>query len=79
MLNNGVRLFGRIDEASIIPMKGMALLVLRTICRSLLLPKLSWQDAYKGRFEPIGDDFDDSSLQVLDGINEVPGLAQSLN
>jgi dipeptidyl aminopeptidase/acylaminoacyl peptidase len=31
-----------------------------------------------GRYEPIGDDFNDSSLQILDGVDEVPGLAQSL-
>jgi dipeptidyl aminopeptidase/acylaminoacyl peptidase len=32
----------------------------------------------EGRFEPIGDDFSDSSLQVLDGVDEVPGLAETL-
>ena len=31
-----------------------------------------------GRYEPVGDDFRDSSLQVLDGIDEVPGLAETL-
>lgn len=31
-----------------------------------------------GRYEPIGDDFNDTSLQVLDGANEVPGLAETL-
>jgi dipeptidyl aminopeptidase/acylaminoacyl peptidase len=28
-----------------------------------------------GRYEPIGDDFNDSSLQVLEGVEKVPGLA----
>ncbi len=27
-----------------------------------------------GRFEPIGDDFEGSSIQVLDGASDVPGL-----
>jgi dipeptidyl aminopeptidase/acylaminoacyl peptidase len=31
-----------------------------------------------GRYEPIGDDFNGSSLQVLDGVDEVPGLAKTL-
>ena len=31
-----------------------------------------------GRFEPIGDDFQDSSIQVLAGESEVPGLAAQL-
>jgi dipeptidyl aminopeptidase/acylaminoacyl peptidase len=32
-----------------------------------------------GRFEPIGDDFKGSSLQVLEGIAEVPELAAALD
>jgi len=32
----------------------------------------------EGRYEPIGDDFNDSSLQVLEGADAVPGLADSL-
>jgi hypothetical protein len=31
-----------------------------------------------GRFEPIGNDFDGSSLQVLDGAGVVPGLPEAL-
>jgi dipeptidyl aminopeptidase/acylaminoacyl peptidase len=31
-----------------------------------------------GRYEPVGDDFDDSSLQVLEGVEEIPGLAEAL-
>ncbi|HEY8506865.1 MAG TPA: prolyl oligopeptidase family serine peptidase, partial [Steroidobacteraceae bacterium] len=31
-----------------------------------------------GRFEPIGDDFAGSSLQVLEGAEHVPGLAEAL-
>jgi hypothetical protein len=31
-----------------------------------------------GRHEPIGDDFTGSSLQVLEGAQHVPGLAQAL-
>jgi dipeptidyl aminopeptidase/acylaminoacyl peptidase len=31
-----------------------------------------------GRYEPIGDDFNGASLQVLDGVDEVPGLAKTL-
>ena len=31
-----------------------------------------------GRFEPIGDDFRDSSIQVLAGESDVPGLASKL-
>jgi dienelactone hydrolase len=31
-----------------------------------------------GRFEPIGNDFDGSSLQVLDGAEVVPGLPEAL-
>ena len=32
----------------------------------------------KGRYEPIGDDFKGSSLQVLTGATEVPGLQEAL-
>jgi dipeptidyl aminopeptidase/acylaminoacyl peptidase len=32
-----------------------------------------------GRQEPIGDDFEGSSLQVLVGANEIPGLEESLS
>jgi len=32
----------------------------------------------EGRYEPIGDDFNDSSLQVLEGADAVPGLVDSL-
>ena len=28
-----------------------------------------------GRFEPIGDDFEGSSVQVIVGEDEIPGLA----
>jgi dipeptidyl aminopeptidase/acylaminoacyl peptidase len=31
-----------------------------------------------GRYEPIGDDFEGSSLQVLEGAAGVPGLAEKL-
>jgi dipeptidyl aminopeptidase/acylaminoacyl peptidase len=31
-----------------------------------------------GRCEPIGDDFSGSSLQILEGVDEVPGLAEPL-
>ena len=31
-----------------------------------------------GRFEPIGDDFSDSSIQVLAGESDVPGLSEKL-
>jgi len=31
-----------------------------------------------GRFEPIGDDFEGASLQVLEGADYVPGLADAL-
>ncbi len=31
----------------------------------------------KGRYEPIGDDFAGSSLQVLDGADEIPGLPEA--
>ena len=31
-----------------------------------------------GRFEPIGNDFDGSSLQVLEGAAVVPGLPEAL-
>ena len=31
-----------------------------------------------GRFEPIGDDFRDSSIQVLAGESGVPGLSAKL-
>jgi dipeptidyl aminopeptidase/acylaminoacyl peptidase len=31
-----------------------------------------------GRFEPIGDDFEGASLQVLEGTDYVPGLADAL-
>lgn len=31
-----------------------------------------------GRYEPIGDDFAGSSLQVLEGAQHVPGLAQAI-
>jgi dipeptidyl aminopeptidase/acylaminoacyl peptidase len=31
-----------------------------------------------GRFEPVGNDFANSSLQVLQGANQVPGLADAL-
>lgn len=36
-------------------------------------------DCLDGRFEPIGDDFRGASLQVLEGIGEVPGLQQALD
>jgi hypothetical protein len=32
----------------------------------------------EGRYEPIGDDFNGSSLQVLEGAEAVPGLVKSL-
>jgi dipeptidyl aminopeptidase/acylaminoacyl peptidase len=32
----------------------------------------------EGRYEPVGDDFQGSSLQVLTGAAEVPGLEQAL-
>ena len=32
-----------------------------------------------GRYEPIGDDFENSSIQVLAGESDVPGLAAELN
>jgi dipeptidyl aminopeptidase/acylaminoacyl peptidase len=32
-----------------------------------------------GRYEAVGDDFDDSSLQVLEGAGEIPGLAAALD
>ena len=31
-----------------------------------------------GRFEPIGDDFEGSSIQVLAGADDVPGLREGL-
>ena len=31
-----------------------------------------------GHFEPIGDDFKDSSLQVLSGVDEVPELSKAM-
>jgi len=31
-----------------------------------------------GRSEPIGDDFEGSTLQVLDGVNEIPELGEKL-
>ena len=31
-----------------------------------------------GRYEPIGDDFKDSSIQVFAGESDVPGLAAKL-
>jgi dipeptidyl aminopeptidase/acylaminoacyl peptidase len=31
-----------------------------------------------GRFEPIGEDFTNSSLQVIEGAEEIPGLAAAL-
>ena len=31
-----------------------------------------------GRYEPIGDDFKGSSLQVLEGADHVPGLREAL-
>ena len=31
-----------------------------------------------GRYEPIGDDFKDSSIQVLAGESDVPGLSAGL-
>jgi len=31
-----------------------------------------------GRYEPVGDDFDNSSLEVLHGADDVPGLAAAL-
>ncbi len=35
-------------------------------------------ECLNGRYEPIGDDFNESSLQVLEGITAVPGLADAL-
>jgi dipeptidyl aminopeptidase/acylaminoacyl peptidase len=32
-----------------------------------------------GQFEPVGDDFDGASLQVLDGVDYVPGLKDALS
>ncbi|MFN2141596.1 MAG: alpha/beta hydrolase family protein, partial [Candidatus Promineifilaceae bacterium] len=32
-----------------------------------------------GRYEPVGDDFSNSSLQVLEGAEEIPGLATALD
>jgi len=31
-----------------------------------------------GRCEPIGDDFQGSSLQILTGVNQVPGLSDQI-
>lgn len=31
-----------------------------------------------GRFEPVGDDFKGSTLQVPEGVEQVPGLADAL-
>ena len=31
-----------------------------------------------GRYEPLGDDLKDSSLQILEGVDEIPGLAEAL-
>jgi len=31
-----------------------------------------------GRYEPIGEDFEGSSLQVLSGAEQIPGLAEAL-
>jgi hypothetical protein len=31
-----------------------------------------------GRYEPIGDDFEGSSLKVLAGAKDVPGLVEAL-
>jgi hypothetical protein len=31
-----------------------------------------------GRYEPVGEDFTNSSLQVIEGTEEVPGLAAAL-
>ena len=31
-----------------------------------------------GRYEPVGDDFEGASLEVLDGASYVPGLEQAL-
>lgn len=36
------------------------------------------QPCLGGRVEPIGDDFEGSSLQVLEGASHVPGLAEAL-
>ena len=36
-------------------------------------------DCLGGNFEPIGDDFDGASLQILQGIDEVPGVGEALN
>ena len=36
------------------------------------------QPCLGGRFQPIGDDFDGSSIQVLEGVEHVPGLREAL-
>jgi dipeptidyl aminopeptidase/acylaminoacyl peptidase len=31
-----------------------------------------------GRYEPVGDDFEGSSIKVLEGVDQIPGLAEAL-
>ena len=39
---------------------------------------IHWPEHLGGRVEPIGDDFEGSSIQVPTGADEIPGLAQAL-
>jgi hypothetical protein len=53
-------------------------LVHPTHSRSTPSPRRSWLNARGGRYEPIGDDFSGSSLQVLTGAEGVPGQPEAL-
>ena len=50
----------------------------RTARRSTPWRKAFLSQCLGGRYEPVGDDFKGSSIQVLDGADHVPGLKQAM-